>query len=105
MAIETDADRLEFFDADEFGTTAAVTLHGGGTFSIVGIFEAPFEGVDLAGVMLSQSAPTFLCRAADLGGITAKADDELEIDGTTYVVNEIKPDGTGLVTLVLLETA
>lgn len=103
MAIETDADRLEFFDADEFGTTAAVTLHGGSTFDLVGIFEAPFEGVDIAGVELSQSAPTFLCRTSDLGGIAAKMDDELEIDGVTYTVNEMQRDGTGIVTLVLLE--
>jgi len=96
MAIETDADRLEFFDADEFGVVAIYD----GSVSVSGLFENEFLGVDIgAAVPIESTRPVFTCRASDVSGITHGK--IVLINTVTYTVQGVEIDGTGIVKLVL----
>lgn len=105
MSVESASDRLTFLSSDEFGTTADYTLAAGGTTSdIAGILNNPFRDVDMGGgPSTADTSPTFVCRSADLPGGAAggAAGDTVVIDGTTYRVIELQPDGAGMTTLIL----
>jgi len=94
MAVETDADRLEMLDTDEFATTATF-----GQTSVPGIFDGQGVEVTVEGMEIATTAPTFLCRESDVSGLARGG--TVVIGGTTYYVIEKRPDGTGMVTLIL----
>lgn len=83
----------EWFDTDQ---GFAVDATWNGTTPVVGNFNneyaEPFEGVE-------SSAPMFEAAAATMPGVAQG--DTLEIDGTTYVVTGVQPDGYGIVLLEL----
>ena len=60
-----------------------------------GILDTPMA--DQFGIL--GSAPRFICAAADVSGIAAGA--TLTITGIGYTVSEVRPDGTGMMELVL----
>lgn len=99
MAVEDADDLAGFFDADDFAVTA--TLTGGGT--VEGIFDAEYYAAldGIAGVAVESSQPAFTAPTSDLSGVGQG--DTLTIDGATYEVVEVKPDGTGVTTLRLLK--
>lgn len=74
-------------------------LYNGST-SVDGIFSKDY--VDAGGasnVDFESSTPAFVCQAADVPAIAR--DDTFVINGTTYSVTGIEPDGTGLVVMKL----
>ncbi len=92
MAVETDADRLEFLDIDEFGVTAN---YDGGT-TIQGIYDDEYyESLDV-----ESSDPVFHCRTSDVSD--AVHGKTLVVNATNYTVKGVEPDGTGF-TLLRLE--
>lgn len=102
MAIESDADRALFLDADEFGVS--VTYRKKGTFTdltLAAIFDAEHslagfgDGSDVASV-----APQVLMRTADLPSGHGDGD-SVTIAGTAYLVRYREPDGTGMTVLKL----
>lgn len=102
MSAESAADRAAFLSVDDFGVTATYTpAAGGASSSVTGIFDAAHLSVDLgAAVPVSSTNPVFHCRSADLsdGGTE---NDTLVINGATYKVRDVQPDGTGMTMLEL----
>lgn len=74
----------------DFGTTATYLAA-----SVKGILDTPMA--DQFGIL--GTAPRFICAAADVSGIAAGA--TLTIGGIGYTVSEVRPDGTGMMELVL----
>ncbi len=97
MAVETDADRLDFFSTDDFALAATI---GGST--VYGIFDNEYLAFEVEGVAVASNNPTFLCRASDLPAITYGTT-TATINAIAYVIVEEKPDGTGITLLELRE--
>tara|TARA_R100000808_G_scaffold155_1_gene1099 strand:+ start:6272 stop:6577 length:306 start_codon:yes stop_codon:yes gene_type:complete len=98
MAVETSDDR-KYLLAD-FGVVALYTPVGGAQVSITVIFDNEYEAVDAGGsVAFAMQLPKILCRSADVTGVSEGA--AIVIDGTSYVVRVIMPDGTGMTELML----
>jgi len=98
--INLDAFNAGFFDGS-FDEEAIFSPFGGQTRPIRAIFDngyqiAQFEQAD-AGI--ESSGPKATCREADVVGVAHG--DTLVLRGVTWHVIEIRPDGTGLVTLIL----
>lgn len=97
MAIETDADRAVFFNADEHGVAAT---YDGGTIN--GIFGNQHLELDGGGtVAFAVTQPRFQCRTSDVS--SAAEGDAITINATSYVIKVVQDDGTGMTTLVLEE--
>ncbi|WP_311276166.1 head-tail joining protein [Methylobacterium sp. WCS2018Hpa-22] len=111
----TDADLMLFLDPRDFGIEAEYFARDGNAQpkTVLGIFDAEatnfnpnrWPGHDYqlqTGAHFTSTGPTFLCRSSDLvkGG---RQRDRLKIEGVRYRVQESKPDGTGMVVLVLME--
>ncbi len=96
MGVETEADRLQFLDTDEFAVEATYTpVTGGGSSTVKGIFDAASTSLEIGiEVAVASTAPQFHTRTADLtnGG---RQGDTFVIEGTTYKAVNIEPDGTG----------
>lgn len=66
---------------------------GAATFAV--IFDASY--IDALGISTNQ--PAAVCKSADVAACTQGT--PITINGTAYTVREVKPDGTGLTTLLL----
>lgn len=97
MAAESAADRLAFFDTDDFAVTATI-----GGQSVAGIFDDDYSAVEFGTAAIESNAPVFHCRTVDLPAITLGTT-TCTISGTAYVIVENKPDGTGMTMLRLRE--
>lgn len=91
-----------FFGTDDFASLCADfgTAATFGSTAIVGILDRGFAAAQtgmLAGV--EGARITFLCAVADVPGVAHGS--ALVIDGTSYTVRGVQPDGTGVVTLIL----
>lgn len=102
MAVETAADRLSFFDTEEFGVDASYQVSGGESATLKGIFDSPHFSVRLEHADVSDDRPSFFSRASDLPvGASADGADEITIEGTTYKVATFEPDGQGMILMRL----
>ena len=100
MAVESDTERAIFFDSDDFASSATFTDVSAGTSSTVkGIFdkESVEQAVGEAGLI--EEVPVFTCKTSDVSNATFN--DNLAIDGTTYYIKELLPDGTGVTRITL----
>jgi hypothetical protein len=74
-----------------------LTLDDGAVVPIYGIFDNEY----VEPMSMESSGPAFTCGVADVPAVAhGKA---LIINGTTYLVRGVKPDGTGVVALKLEE--
>lgn len=64
-----------------------------------GIFYNEYEAISLFEGEIESRAPYVEVREADFSGVAH--DDQLTINSVAYKVKEIKPDGTGIMTLIL----
>lgn len=104
MPVESDTDRAVFLNSDEFGDSATYTKVAGGTATLTGIFDAPHIAIEaFGGASISDRRPTFLCRTADIpsGAVGGDGGDTLLVDGATYQVVDLQPDGQGMTTIIL----
>ena len=100
MAVESDTERAIFFDSNDFASSATFTDVSAGTSSTVkGIFdkESVEQAVGEAGLI--EEVPVFTCKTSDVSNATFN--DTLAIDGTTYYIKELLPDGTGVTRITL----
>jgi len=98
MPVESDNDRL-FLLAD-FGVSATYTPLAGGSATINVIFDNEFIPVDTgASVAFAVQQPKATVRTADIPNATEG--DVLAIDGVSYVIRVVMPDGTGITELLL----
>lgn len=88
-------DLAPFFSTSDF----AVAALWNGANSVNVIFDAEYTEA-LRGVV-EGSGPTALCAASSMPGVAHG--DTLVVNGTTYKVRGVEPDGTGVVLLRLEE--
>lgn len=101
MAVETDADRAVFLDADDFGVAAVWTPLAGGPVTVSGLYDDDFVNLLASGEFgQSGSQPQLLVRASDKPANAAHGD-TIVIDGDAFFVAEFQPDGTGMVRVML----
>ena len=102
MAVESAADRLAFFNTDEFGDSATYTLAAGGDSTVQGIFDKEFREVveNEFGVGVAAHPASFTMREADRPGGYGDGD-ELIVNAVTYIIRAHELDGTGKVSLRL----
>lgn len=111
MAVETDEDRLAFFDPSDFGETATITITGSGQVLVVPcIFDAKplTKGLKQnnqfsfnAAQDVSGNKPCFQCRSSDIPGVkngrasvvVKNEDDAVVFTGSVFDVHH---DGTGM---------
>ena len=74
----------------DFGTVATI-----GAASVMGVFDCA-TAVEFG---ILGSGPKFLCKASDVPGIAFGQ--AVTIESVSYAVTEVRPDGTGLVELIL----
>jgi hypothetical protein len=90
MGVESAADRLEFFDTDEFGEL--FTVDG---VSVLGqFFNAYAATEDIEG-----TRPAIIVRTADV--TSAANGDTVVRNSTSYTITNIQPDGEGMSVLFL----
>lgn len=89
----------EFFDVNEFATTA--TIYGeGGAQEILGIFDEPSIDAEIGQHEFEASSHKFRCAATDV--LTMVRSDRLTIEGRDFWLEKApQPDGTGLAVLFL----
>lgn len=95
-----DPDLEAFFDSDAFARIATYTRLGYPAVQIPVIFDSEYsvsEGIGEPGI--GVASPQALCRTADVEN--ASRGDTLAVGGTTYYIQEVRPDGTGVTTLIL----
>jgi hypothetical protein len=88
-----------FFSLTDHAISASWTPGGGSPADVVGIFnDEYFE--DVGGpVGVEGSQPVFVCAAARVPGVAQG--DTIVINGKTYSIVNVRPDGTGIVDLIL----
>jgi hypothetical protein len=97
MAVETATDRLILLS--DFGIDAEYT-HNGSTSNLKGILDKEYEAVDAGGgVPFAMEQPRFHIRTQDAPNATDG--DTLVIEGVTYAVRVVMPDGQGMTELQL----
>ncbi len=95
-----DWDLNAFFATDAFAQTAVYTRLGYVGVQIPVIFDSEYSVVQEIGEPgMGVPAPQALCKTADVEN--ASRGDTLVVNGTTYYVQEVRPDGTGITTLIL----
>jgi len=95
-----DLDLVAFFDTDAFAQTAVYTHLGYPATQIPVIFDSEYSVVQEIGEPgMGVPTPQALCKTADVEN--ASRGDTLVVNGTTYYVQEVRPDGTGITTLIL----
>lgn len=95
--IETSTDRLVMLN--DFGQDAIYT-HNNESVTIKGILDLEFEEIDVGGsIPFAMQRPRFHCRTSDISAATNG--DTLEIDGVTYIIRVLMPDGTGMTQIQL----
>lgn len=104
MAIDWDAMVLAPI-MDTFGEPAVYVSPSQPSFSLTGVFDREHVEVsfDAGGAAVSSRHPVFGCRASAFpAGVTPAQGDYLTIQGATYRVMDVQPDGRGHVFLLLV---
>lgn len=85
---------------DDFGVAVRITPGVGMRYALTGIFDiAYYEYDDVSGVGIEGRQPRLVCRSSDLRN--PQHGDQVEVDGTTYRITNVRPDGTGVTELWL----
>lgn len=87
-------DLTVFFNINEFAVEA--TILGG---PVIGIFDNESVIVEGYTGAVESTRPIFLCREANVSAVTHGT--AVTINAVSYLVRGIRPDGTGLVRLIL----
>lgn len=93
-------DLSAIFDTDVFAERAIYRAGGTGAgVEVAGIFDNGHAAQGLGALAGEGREITFRCREADVP--RAQQADTLALRGTTYRVRSARPDGTGVIVLVL----
>jgi hypothetical protein len=104
MGIETEEDRAVFVSADDFGVSATWTSASATSPAFDCIFDDTFLALSAGDIDFTAEggAISIMMRASDLPS-DADHNDTVTIGPSTYKVVEFKPDGTGMVSVRLME--
>ena len=99
---EIDADLGNMLSDDEFGYEVTYTPQVGAALTLNGIFDKDFISVDVGqeAPPITDQKPTLMVRLSDFATPPLQ-DDTCVVDGNTYTVLEVQPDGTGAALLIL----
>lgn len=98
MPVETAIDRSYLLS--DFGVSANYTPVGGASTTVTVIFDNEYFPVDGAGsVVFAMQQPKAFGRTADFVSVSEGA--TLALDGTTYTIRVVMPDGTGMTEFML----
>jgi len=98
MAVESAADRQDLLD--DFGVSCTLTFSDATTSALTGILDNEFvETLSGTRVGVESQQPMLTCRTSDISG--AEHGNSITVDGTSYTVRGIHPDGTGFSVLML----
>lgn len=86
-------DLADIFNVDELLTSAATV----GANTVYGIFDSAYVDV----FETTGTRPALLCRSSDVTLYSIARGTSVVINGSTYIVRNLEPDGTGLTRLVL----
>lgn len=89
----------EFFDTSDFAVTAVYNPGGGSPTSISVIYDNEYLSSVLGGIEVENKNPMILCKTSDVAN--AKHGETIVVNGITYKIIEVQPDGTGLTSLIL----
>ena len=99
-----DWDLDAFFATDAFAQTAVYTRLGYPSTQLPVIFDSEYSvAQEIGETGIGVASPQALCKTADVEN--ASRGDTLLLGGTTYYVQEVRPDGTGITTLILSRDA
>lgn len=89
----------DFFSTDDFAVVATYTPSGGQPKSINVIYDNDYVASLMEGIEVENTSPAVLCKTSDI--LNVKHGDTLVVNSITYKIIEVKPDGTGITTLIL----
>ena len=84
-----------------FGQPALYIKEDGESFEIKAIFQEHHADFDMNGVQASARQPTAWISTAVFGGADTR--DQIEVEGKTYAITSVEPDGYGIEKLELGE--
>jgi len=84
-----------------FGEPTTYTTGSGQVAQVNGIFDAEYVRVDAGEAGVGSAGPAVFYRLSDLPADPGDDEPEIQINGVTYRVTEVKNDGQGGVTLML----
>lgn len=89
----------QFFDIDEFASSATYTPAGGSAKTVPVIYQKEQRLITDDGAQYVDQAPSALCKSADVVGV--RKGDALEVNGIVYTIHAYPDDGHGVITLEL----
>lgn len=98
--IDLNAFNAVLLNTDAFAQMVTYIRQGFPSVQIPVIFDSEYsvsEGIAEPGIGIAS--PQALCRTADVED--ASRGDTVAVGGTTYHIQEVRPDGTGITTLIL----
>jgi len=93
--LESSDDRLQMLKS----LGELVTVNGQSVYAIP---ENEYREIDLNGQIIESNLPAVICRTEDVS--SAVHGTSVIAEGSSYTVREVRPDGTGMTTLILSET-
>jgi hypothetical protein len=90
--VETADDRTHLLR--DFGVTATVTPNGGSASNITVIFDNEYIETDIGFAGVQSTQPKFLAKTTDVSSLAEG--DTAVINSTTYYIQTIQQDGTGM---------
>ena len=84
---------------NSMGTSVTYTPKNGSPKAITVLFDNEYTPMDLSAGTISTTGPAVHCKPEDLSS-TPKGD-AFTIDGTSYTVQDIQPDNSGMTTCIL----
>lgn len=102
MTWATSLARMTEVVRDTFPTSANLLPRAGGAYAITVVFDEAHTLItpDQDGIMVSTTEPVATVRLADLP-VVPRVYDSILIDGTTYRIARVSPDGSGMTALAL----
>lgn len=78
---------------------------GGMQYTITVVFSKAYQMLNIldGGIGVDSTSPIAICRTNDIP--MPQIGETLEVDNTTYYITGVQPDGSGLTTIILSETA
>jgi hypothetical protein len=97
-----DSDIADMLDTDGLAVLAVYQPGTGQEKPVAVIFDDKFAALDMMTGKVGSTDPRIMARASDLPGVAPG--DVFAVDGANYaVVGPPEPDGTGFVTLTLMQ--
>jgi hypothetical protein len=89
----------QFFETNDFAVDAVINYGSNQTRDLKVIFETPSQSVEIYDTSIEADAPRLSCKTSDLNQV--KQYDTVTLQNSTYKIERINHDGTGISFLYL----